>query len=627
MKWITEISIDNYRAFGKKETINITEGNHLLIYGENGSGKSSIYNALKDFFASSFTNSGIHFKLNEFQEIAQNHFGNIIVKISENGKESDYKFSIPIATNHNQIPEIQLANKIKGFLDYKKMLQVHSLNIPDNEQPNLFNLIFKDLLSDYLIPNPKGGVTEVELFKEYNSISEILLTKRSNAHEFINAKNDLLNLRKSLNTPLENIFKRVNDYLAKYFKNKLTIKPIIGSFGLTKESPIKTRKMRERFFLSIEYANTKIDYYQAFLNEARLSSLAICIYLSAIKEYSLKAPPDTLKVLYLDDVFIGLDTSNRFPLLEIIKEEFIKEDFQFFISTYDREWFELSRHWFSTKNIKIKALELFIEDNENIPLTPDYPVIIPSKGNFAKAKAYFKAKDYTASGNYLRKECEDLISKILPKTYKINEDCSKVQELENLLKKLEKLFEDCNIPKPKELLDSLKIYRKALLNPSSHNDLKSPIFRKELEEAFKIVGNLEKLYESEIVQTLIKLFDDKTIPKFALEQWQICHYKNIPNNYDAEIELVNSLFVIEINKQKKFTSHKFKLKKWTFNGVDYQHEGKVLNNKQIEYICKQERTLEEIFVGINQSTKIPIPVNLNSEIIIGAGQTLNDFLL
>ena len=61
MKWITGITLNNYRAFVKSEIIDIPQDQHLLIYGENGSGKSSVYNALKDFFNSSFTSSNTIF--------------------------------------------------------------------------------------------------------------------------------------------------------------------------------------------------------------------------------------------------------------------------------------------------------------------------------------------------------------------------------------------------------------------------------------------------------------------------------------------------------------------------------------------------------------------------------------
>jgi predicted ATPase len=49
---IQSITINKYKAFTKEETIPIG-GSNVFIYGENGSGKSSFYYALKDFFQSS----------------------------------------------------------------------------------------------------------------------------------------------------------------------------------------------------------------------------------------------------------------------------------------------------------------------------------------------------------------------------------------------------------------------------------------------------------------------------------------------------------------------------------------------------------------------------------------------
>lgn len=43
MKWITGVTINNYSAFSKSETIFISQGQHLLTYGENGSSKSLLY--------------------------------------------------------------------------------------------------------------------------------------------------------------------------------------------------------------------------------------------------------------------------------------------------------------------------------------------------------------------------------------------------------------------------------------------------------------------------------------------------------------------------------------------------------------------------------------------------------
>lgn len=49
---IKKVEVRNYKAFCGKHIINIG-GKNVFIYGENGSGKSSFYFALKDFFQSS----------------------------------------------------------------------------------------------------------------------------------------------------------------------------------------------------------------------------------------------------------------------------------------------------------------------------------------------------------------------------------------------------------------------------------------------------------------------------------------------------------------------------------------------------------------------------------------------
>lgn len=63
--------------------------------------------------------------------------------------------------------------------------------------------------------------------------------------------------------------------------------------------------------------NKSVEKYHHFLNEARLSALAVCIFLAA----HLSIPSGPYKILFLDDIFTGLDTSNRMPLLHILTEK------------------------------------------------------------------------------------------------------------------------------------------------------------------------------------------------------------------------------------------------------------------------------------------------------------------
>ena len=54
-------------------------------------------------------------------------------------------------------------------------------------------------------------------------------------------------------------------------------------------------------------------------------------------------PDSDLKLIVLDDALIGLDMSNRLPLLDILEEkEFAK--YQIILMTYDRTFYEMVKH-------------------------------------------------------------------------------------------------------------------------------------------------------------------------------------------------------------------------------------------------------------------------------------------
>jgi len=60
--------------------------------------------------------------------------------------------------------------------------------------------------------------------------------------------------------------------------------------------------------------------------------------------------------LFLDDIFIGLDIGNRLPLLDILEKEF--PDYQIFVTTYDKPWFEHARGFLEQQS-NWKTLEFY----------------------------------------------------------------------------------------------------------------------------------------------------------------------------------------------------------------------------------------------------------------------------
>ena len=115
MRWITGIKLENYRAFSKPESISVPYNHHLIIYGENGSGKSSLYNAVKDFFNSSDNSSQI-FNLNEFAKAQGNTNGAITISVEQRDSSGvvtiqDYLFTEPVATSTHQKSSLPIKSR------------------------------------------------------------------------------------------------------------------------------------------------------------------------------------------------------------------------------------------------------------------------------------------------------------------------------------------------------------------------------------------------------------------------------------------------------------------------------------------------------------------------------------
>jgi hypothetical protein len=619
MNWITKISIENFKAFPSAiEPIEITPLNHLLVYGENGSGKSSIYKALRDFFRSA-SKPSVPFELNEFSKNAGNTNGNVELEITEididgdiQGGPSNYNMSSISEISTNAIPICQMADKIKGFLDYKAMLRAHFINVREGVNPNIFNFLIKEILSDSQIPNPAGGAGYVDLLATYSRISDDILKSSVTTNKYQNAIEELKVFNSTLNTLLRDVFSLTNKYFHDYFNDpKITIDLKISKIEVIEGRGKK--RLKEEIYFKILYAGTELPLYHVFLNEARLSALAISIFFASIKVYPLSAVD--LRLIYLDDVFIGLDNSNRVPLLRLLKKEFCDENFQLFISTYDKEWYELVKQWFSAEDLKYKTIEMYF-DRDDDPLTPDKSVIITAQSNLDKAQDYFNAKDYPAAGNYLRKECEFNLKSFLPLTYKVTHEGEPINELELLIQKLLEYHKDCGIDPPTELLNSIKIYRKLVLNPSSHADLKCPIYRNEILEAFNLVRELKAIPKLE----RIKVLDKGQNLKISF---------NNPK-YRMELHLAENLYIVSQNGIKSICPTKYFIDKWKYKDIEFgmKKNGIVVkcSQSEIEKAQTNKKDLIEIFTGINISTGFAIPVDLESLVMINSTGSIRDLL-
>ena len=114
--------------------------------------------------------------------------------------------------------------------------------------------------------------------------------------------------------------------------------------------------------------------------------------------------------------------------------------------------------------------------------------------------ANFKRGDYPTAGNYLRKASEEAIENILLDTFKPSNKAG----LDVAVQKYKEMCREFHINIPKSI-SHLEELSKRILNPSSHDDLVSPLYKKEIYDAIRLVRIIKtRLPKIEKIDTTIK---------------------------------------------------------------------------------------------------------------------------
>lgn len=481
-KKIIRVKLNNYRAyFDEYEIGNFEKGENLLVYGENGSGKSSLYKSLHGFFTSS-TNAAIPFVKNRYRtaeeglvEVTFSDYDAASVDLIAN-TASSFVFASINSTNNQ--PFIQTSSLVKGFLDYTDLLKVY---FHSGARPNLFELIVLNLLGDH-IPVASGGNFRfaVKWKQLQNDLITIPYTRNDNCHK--RALAELPVFQTHLLSTLGLIFTELNRLLANYFPDLnlvlgFDLLPITFNYTGWKHDWHTTADLR----LNVTKDGVAIvGDYSDELNEARLSAISVCLYLASL----LVNPTNVdVKILYLDDVFIGLDAGNRLPILAILRNEF--SSYQIFISTYDRHWFELSKRYFDLNSPgRWKSLEIYVGQLNAGNIQTTKPILVVGKSNYEKAIHYLHHRvkpDYPAAANYLRKALEELIQKYIPK-YELA-DIQSVQfpdhKLTALLYRSQAFLDKIGLSTAH--VNNILALLNTLIHPLSHYEISSPIYKGELQ--------------------------------------------------------------------------------------------------------------------------------------------------
>ena len=555
MQKLNEIKLNDFKYFYGNNTIEIGRKN-MLLYGENGSGKSSIYWALYTFLQS---------VLKEKKDVRK-YFdttkdGNLVNRFTENFDSSSIEL---LFKNDQSVPEERKISKTivntkspgdtfiselltsSDFINYKLLSRLYDFS--NSEPIDLFDLFEKDIL------------TQIRFREDFVSHNETIETNNANdwwnyiknginprpkMHEepyrtFINA---IHRFNSEFEFYLRDITERANVYLQNKFKQPFKIVfEYTGAVYDRFEKGSTTKRIHEttrpKIILKTEFINEllaedkrNIERPHSFLNEAKLTTFALSIRFAIFDKKTIN--PDSPKLLVLDDLLISLDMSNRDIVLEIILNEF--QNTQLLILTHDKAFFNLTKRRIeldlNPEDWTFKELYQDLDDETKIPK----PFILDPLSHFSLADKYLKEFDYPASGNYLRKECERVILELLPENlkYKPNLDNGKqVKQLDDLISSFKKWYEELGgdfTP-----FKRLKEYKDLLLNPLSHDNIYSSIYRIELEKIKEILVKINKVEK----KGLIDINGDRFL--FILKE-----IDNDGNNWEYEIRTKENFYAVK----------------------------------------------------------------------------------
>ena len=589
---ISQIIVSNYRAFynekgeeRSKYTIELKDGKNLLIYGENGSGKSSFYKALKDLFRSS-VDPDYRLIENIFAkelELDEQPFIEITFK-GNNQPDETYCFSADPHRNAVNDETLRSIARARSFMTYRDLLKVHFVNDPE---VNLFNFLFEKngLLAD--LPNPTPSSPETNL-KYY----DLLRVVKANPDD-VNIKDLALGVNQTLGD-----LSTILNHLLQYFDKSISV-----TFSQLTEESVRTGIQVVK--INVIYFGADLsgsaEQYHDFLNEARLSALAICIFLAA----HLSVPSPDYKILFLDDVFTGLDMSNRMPLLDILTDPVIKgtaetfADHQIFLTTYDRQWYELARNDLGSSTWHFH--EMYIDHHSQ---GFDHPIWLPGEDDFEKAQFYFKTKQYPACANYQRKICETLIKRFLPENKKYdalpNGEIVPINKLDTFITKLKLYLEENGLSFTPFI--KLKGCLRVVMNPLSHDDFESPVYKRELQLVFEIIDELKMLKNTILMNAGEKIVMKRVNAATAVEREYVCELTTPIRRIEHAHEVKIPAFYILPLTQKEGAQEKFKI---SYGGKFEDIYGKFCHSLGVEkatdpfddFTLKDGSPMNQIFVS------------------------------
>lgn len=625
MSWkIEHIAFKNFKFF-KKEFVLALDRKNLLVYGENGSGKSSIHWGFYTILQSCLKSVG---ETNKYfdatnSENLRNCFADgteeAYIKISFSDEEGHSKdFTLSKDTNHEtNNPFLKATVVASDFLNYRYLSSLFDFrNSMDNDifpsfEKEILPYLYHKRQIRLVFPGGSRRNTQ-ELMECWKCIEEWQGYLAS--HEASNDEQDTYSglcklFEQVINSQLIEIERIANQKLKDVFLIPVSIS--VTYDGLINH--LNDYDYRPKLILTarltysgLHPSNANICHLRTFFNEAKLSCIALAIRL-AIVDRRLRFTHlgvDYSKLLFIDDLLLSLDMSNRRLVIRILLD--YSDRYQMILFTHDRTFYHLIQDEVSLRgaNAEWKSYE-FYQPEESIGMDAVPEPCFREKGKrYVDALNMYKLNQYPAAALEIRKGFENLLCKWYPKNITKEHNLQRDEILNLTLAQLvRKWGEFCyRFHAPKNILEMAIIdkYRDELMNPLVHNNIFTPIYRQEIKDCLSIL----KKAETEIKVLNVADNTDVLKAEFSLTLFESTYRHITVVFYPYEVWRI-----LKVNDKKYYENIKVKVKSCDVANVvkgNHRYSLKSLFNKLKGYLSTEQFCFEKIGEYVTNSSHVKL---------------------
>ncbi|MCC5612835.1 hypothetical protein LC612_40665, partial [Nostoc sp. CHAB 5834] len=346
--------------------------------------------------------------------------------------------------------DIKLANLASDFMNYRLLFNFY--NFRNSVNADLWDIFEKEIFPHWTYDSGDNISFEQQLADIRQRLYDLSqITERNADTNRINHTGAKQQGYKTLLTDLTEFYQRfaekfrglepdINTLLNTYFLPNEDVNVLIqpqGSLSVRPKNKYELDLPVLRLTLTVNGHN--VVRPQTFLNEARLTALALSIRLAMVgQRFKGVEGRDDLRILVLDDLLISLDMSNRMKVIKYLQTNEDFKKYQLIILTHDKGFFEVLK---TTLSKTWKWFELFDNGDSS---SGRNPICIESEDALARAKFFLEDnthRDYDVCALYLRRKAEELLRLLYDPSV---EELTRFHQQKTLYKSLEGVKTELN---------------------------------------------------------------------------------------------------------------------------------------------------------------------------------------